>query len=83
MRCQRPWPVLNEIMTDEEKAAEAVDVIEKFGGQASVAAILGTDRRVVWNWTQRGIPKPWKQVLALRARDYRVKLPKDFMQQGK
>jgi len=68
------------MMIIEKDLTEAKAVIKKFGGQTKLAKLLGTDRRVIWNWTQRGIPKPWKQVLALRAPTENIKLPRGFMQ---
>jgi hypothetical protein len=59
-------------MTDAE-------IIERFGGPSKLGFLLCIDRRVVSNWKQRGIPKPWRHVLKQYAADFAIKLPKNFI----
>lgn len=43
---------------------DAQKIITALGGQSQLARTLGLHRCTVYQWTKRGIPKPWRLYLA-------------------
>lgn len=39
------------------------EIIAKLGGQSQLARLIGVHRCTVYQWTKRGIPRPWKLYL--------------------
>ena len=35
-------------------------LISELGGQSKLAKLIGVHRCTVYQWTKRGIPRPWK-----------------------
>lgn len=54
-------------------------IIDAFGGPSKLGVILDLDRRVVANWKLRGIPKPWRILVAQYAASNKVTLPRNFI----
>ena len=59
----------------------AEHVIERFGGQSSLAALLGKRQSTVQHWAKTGrIPSQWHEQLLVLAHEKGIGLePKDFV----
>ena len=66
-------------MNDQENSAERI--INRFGGQSALAALLGRRQSTVQHWAITGrVPAQWHQTLLKLARDRGINLdPKDFI----
>ena len=61
----------------------AEQIIQRFGGQSSLAVILGRRQSTVQHWARTGrIPSQWHETLQKTAREKGIPLePKDFVTQ--
>lgn len=41
------------------------DLIKRYGTGSAAAKALGINPNAVYNWKERGIPKPWQQIIAM------------------
>jgi myo-inositol-1-phosphate synthase len=66
-------------VSNEQNAAERI--IQRFGGQSALAALLGRRQSTIQHWAKTGrIPAQWHQVLMSVARERGIILePKDFV----
>ena len=71
--------VIIPTMKNEKNSAELI--IDRFGGQSSLASILGRRQSTVQHWAKTGrIPSQWHQSLLKLAREKGIALePKDFV----
>jgi hypothetical protein len=51
-------------MKQKTSAAEAKFVVNELGGQQAVASVFGLTQQAVSLWTKKGLPKPWRALLA-------------------
>ena len=56
-------------------------LIDALGGHRVLAAELGIEPSMVWNWQNRrsGVAADWRPTVADLARRKRIKLPPDFL----